>query len=1090
MTASRVTLDFSSLVTERTQHFSGRDWVFARINQWLADPLGSRIFMLAGGPGTGKTAIAARLAQVSDGSPTLPACERLQRGFLTYRHFCQAGLDSTLSPTNFVQALAEALANAFPAFREALERQASEQVVMNPVVNTGAVAPGATVTGLVVRKVEIQINSDDARAMFDVAVRGPLLVHAQAHPDQGAVVLIDSLDEALTFSRERSIAHLMQLVSDFPPQVRFILTTRSNNARVTALVGQPHLDLIKDAPPGIEDEVKIYALVRLAGLAEERRTSLATAIAAKSQGNFLFAYHVLNQVVASPGGQAAIDDIPDELEGVYRAFLKRELAATGEQWSERFRPLLGTIGVARDGALTKAHLAGITSLSAAAIDDVLRICREYLLGGDTAAPGLRLYHYSFQEFLLTDPDYNVYPAERHEAIASYFLNMHGKSWRKCQDVYALRYTPFHLGEAARGPAQARDGLIRALVVLTENVNFQRQCLELLGDLPLLEDHFTRALTTAALGDRDDMLPWIARAWKSMAGFRRQFLTAASVIAPARAGDIAAAEARLAMFSGLDRDWRTAASLIIAWLARDKQPAESHKAVDALVPAATTEPLPLLVQRIRAAESGATAYPAEKLPAETPNVGVALVQRLSGQMFDTELLASRGMNVLTGLSDQTELMTAGDYAATMDGPVLVNSARVFGNVATANLDAYIDAHAGYNYVEYRNRSLWVLLHAVLRHHPDQGWVRGQLERILGAALTAGGADFVEMAPLSAAALGERLAGGAVPIVDSAGAAARTAIDTLRQERGANDSWSIHRRRLTMLMELEALVRRNAAASAAIWNEIDALEQARVLEGFAGFRAPAELRLADAMRLCGLPMPAIASRLMTALRTAHHIQDYHFCARITARCNALQRWHAVDLPAAQLVAAIHRFVAAPTDVEFAAEHEVGETFQFRLDHDATAGPYPSRRFPLVNDNQMLPVWDATHANSLDRLADVFQRPLLEFVRLNPNIGVRTTIAPKVRVHVPDPGLAPLLAIHFSARLLAETSLGLQRAGLIRSLLPLAFANATAFDTVLAYLLIATDPEDRTVLDGVIAQFEVPVLPGSGATPQAPRQRGIPA
>ena len=250
MSATRLTLDFSSLIAERTQHFSGRDWVFARINQWLADPQAGHVFLLAGGPGTGKTAIGARLAQASEGSVVLPGCDRLQAGFLSYMHFCQAGVDSTLAPIGFVQALSEALANAFPAFREALEQQGSDQVVLSPVVTTGAVAPGGQVIGVVykAKNVQIQINGDDARSMFDVAVRGPLQAHAQAHPDQGAVVLIDSLDEALTFNRERSIAHLMQLVNDFPPNIRFIVTARANNARVTALVGEPRLDLIKDAP--------------------------------------------------------------------------------------------------------------------------------------------------------------------------------------------------------------------------------------------------------------------------------------------------------------------------------------------------------------------------------------------------------------------------------------------------------------------------------------------------------------------------------------------------------------------------------------------------------------------------------------------------------------------------------------------------------------------------------------------------------------------------------------------------------------------------------------------------------------------------
>jgi hypothetical protein len=292
-----------------------------------------------------------------------------------------------------------------------------------------------------------------------------------------------------------------------------------------------------------------------------------------------------------------------------------------------------------------------------------------------------------------------------------------------------------------------------------------------------------------------------------------------------------------------------------------------------------------------------------------------------------------------------------------------------------------------------------------------------------------------------------------------------------------------------MELEALIRSDRARAAEVWSEIETLERTGLLDGFAGFRAPAELRLADAMRLCGRDPLAVAERLLRALKTAHRIQDYHFCARITARCNTLTRWHDVALPAAGLTATIQRFVAAPAEVEFSADHVIGESFRYRNeqpDRDSSR----STHFPMVMDNQMLPVGEATQADSLDRLADVFQRPVLEFVRLNPNIGLRTTIADNAAVHVPDAGLAPLLASHFAARVVAETSLGLERARLIRLLLPLAAANNTAFDTVLAYLLIVSDPEDSGVLDQVVAQLGAPVPATASAAVPAPPPGGIPA
>jgi hypothetical protein len=59
-------------------------------------------------------------------------------------------------------------------------------------------------------------------------------------------------------------------------------------------------------------------------------------------------------------------------------------------------------------------------------------------------------------------------------------------------------------------------------------------------------------------------------------------------------------------------------------------------------------------------------------------------------------------------------------------------------------------------------------------------------------------------------------------------------------------------------------------------------------------------------------------------------------------------------------------------------------------------------------------------------------------------------KTRVRVVDPGFAPLLAVHFAARALADHSLHGERGALFRALVPVAASNPTAADTVLSYLL----------------------------------------
>ena len=190
--------------------------------------------------------------------------------------------------------------------------------------------------------------------MFDDAVRRPLLAMAPRwRPVSGSSILVDSLDEALGFSADNNIAQLLAVATDFPPQVRFLVTSRSNSERVFDLVGKSTLDLLADAPPNV-DEVKPYVLARLAGVPEPDRSVAAARVAAKSEGNFLYAHHVVLDLLAR-GALADADtlDLPDSLEGVYRKYLQRELGSNPTRWNDGYRPILGSIAVARGEGLTR-----------------------------------------------------------------------------------------------------------------------------------------------------------------------------------------------------------------------------------------------------------------------------------------------------------------------------------------------------------------------------------------------------------------------------------------------------------------------------------------------------------------------------------------------------------------------------------------------------------------------------------------------------------------------------------------------------------------------------------------------------------------
>ena len=75
-------IDFTSYMTERTRDFTGRAWIFQAVQARLADSHGPRFFLLTGDPGSGKSSIAARLAQFSQGNISSPdGCHLLAPNF-------------------------------------------------------------------------------------------------------------------------------------------------------------------------------------------------------------------------------------------------------------------------------------------------------------------------------------------------------------------------------------------------------------------------------------------------------------------------------------------------------------------------------------------------------------------------------------------------------------------------------------------------------------------------------------------------------------------------------------------------------------------------------------------------------------------------------------------------------------------------------------------------------------------------------------------------------------------------------------------------------------------------------------------------
>ena len=117
-------------VQERAAHFTGRGWVFARLDQFLHGPPG--VFLLLGEPGTGKTAIAAQLALAAAGRLTPAAAGAVPHRAMPVAaaYFCRAGQVDLL---DVAQRLSDQLAEAVPGFAHA------RQAILLPEIHVGDV---------------------------------------------------------------------------------------------------------------------------------------------------------------------------------------------------------------------------------------------------------------------------------------------------------------------------------------------------------------------------------------------------------------------------------------------------------------------------------------------------------------------------------------------------------------------------------------------------------------------------------------------------------------------------------------------------------------------------------------------------------------------------------------------------------------------------------------------------------------------------------------------------------------------------------------------------------------------------------------
>jgi tetratricopeptide (TPR) repeat protein len=295
-------LDFSADIAVHLEGFVGRRWMIQRYNKWLNDLEASRIFWIVGEPGAGKTALAAYLGHKHREVMAL--------------HLCRAGHDDKSDPRRCVLSLSYQLATQLPDYRDRLAAMALSEEIGKSAVT-----------------------------LFDNLIVQPLTPPFPA-PSGFAVLVIDGLDEASYNGRNELAEFLGSEFPRTPNWMRLVITSRPNPEVMQPLQGLTPEWLSVSSPKNLED-IRSFFQKGLAEIPTYNSTpELTDALAKRSNGLFLYARLVLQDLKEGRIQFDHLDQLPSSLGGIYARFFARQFPDR-EAYAQRVRPLLELIVAAR-----------------------------------------------------------------------------------------------------------------------------------------------------------------------------------------------------------------------------------------------------------------------------------------------------------------------------------------------------------------------------------------------------------------------------------------------------------------------------------------------------------------------------------------------------------------------------------------------------------------------------------------------------------------------------------------------------------------------------------------------------------------------
>ena len=351
---SRQVCNYSSYIQEKSQDFTGRQFIFDAIDRFLnSNPRG--YFFIRGDPGIGKTAIAAQLVK--------------SRGYIHHFNIRAEGINKT---SLFI-------------------RNICAQLIAVYQLNYPSVPENAVHDSEFLKQLLYEVSS-------------------QLSPSDEVVIVVDALDE-VDVDEIKPGANILYLPVSLPKGIYFVITLRKQMINVRSDCEVGILDIEQDSANNVAD-IRQYldqsmsrsGIQQFVASQKISRKQFVDHLADKSQGNFMYLHYVLPEIEKGAYKDLNPGNLPAGLQNYYEDHWRRMRGEDEESWFKYKLPIIMALTVVKKPVSISllSDFSGVKEFPR--IRSVLEHWSQFLYEERVEHDGqsqkrYRIYHASFHEFI-------------------------------------------------------------------------------------------------------------------------------------------------------------------------------------------------------------------------------------------------------------------------------------------------------------------------------------------------------------------------------------------------------------------------------------------------------------------------------------------------------------------------------------------------------------------------------------------------------------------------------------------------------------------------------------------------------------------